>query len=229
MNNKTLLTITFFIIFLMSLVGCLCFTSYGNDTEVVKQTITESIEIPSGYIADIDYMELMLKCLNDKENQSLAIHFGTTLENIRNNKCDSINMSEYKTDFFINCNNSIDVAKAKYQWYTEKWEKMKEESNPTMELIGTFKITYYCSCSKCCGKYANGYTATGTKATDGRTIAVSPKKIPYGTKVYIEGIGYRIAEDCGGAIKGNKIDVYVDSHAKALKLGTRTSKVYIVK
>ena len=101
------------------------------------------------------------------------------------------------------------------------------------EYIGDFKITHYCICKKCCGKSPShpyyGITATGTIATPGRTIAVDPRKIPYGTKVIIEGHTY-IAEDCGGAIKGNKIDICVASHSEALQKGVKNNvPVYIVR
>jgi len=72
-------------------------------------------------------------------------------------------------------------------------------------------------------------TATGTKATVGRTIAVDPSVIPLGWWVYIEGIGYRRAEDTGGAIKGNKIDVYLASDSQARQFGRRKAKtVHII-
>lgn len=84
--------------------------------------------------------------------------------------------------------------------------------------------TAYCACIECCGEYADGYTATGTLATEGRTIAVDPAVIPYGTKVFINGREY-IAEDCGGSIKGNRIDIYFKSHEDALKYGRQTVEV----
>lgn len=73
-----------------------------------------------------------------------------------------------------------------------------------------------------------GITATGTTAKEGRTIAVDPKVIPYGTKVYIDGWGYRIAEDCGGGIKGNHIDIYVDSASHIPAAGRITVRLRIV-
>ena len=96
---------------------------------------------------------------------------------------------------------------------------------PTLKSLGTFKLTAYCACSRCCGK-CDGITATGTKATAGRTIAVDPRKIPYGTEVIIYGHTY-IAEDCGGAIKSNKIDIFFNSHAEALKFGVQYAEVFV--
>lgn len=81
-----------------------------------------------------------------------------------------------------------------------------------------YKITAYCPCAKCCGK-TTGRTAMGTKATAGRTIAAS-SKFAFGTKLNINGHIYTV-EDRGGAIKGNKIDIFVNSHAEALAWGVR--------
>lgn len=90
--------------------------------------------------------------------------------------------------------------------------------------IGVYKITGYCSCSKCCGK-ATGRTASGTVATAGRTVAASAA-LPYGTKLNINGHTYTV-EDRGGAIKGNKIDIYFSSHAQALAWGVKYLPVEI--
>ena len=84
----------------------------------------------------------------------------------------------------------------------------------------TVTVTAYCPCEKCCGEYANGYTATGAKATQGVTIATDPDVIPMGTEVEIDGHIY-IAQDVGGAINGNRIDLYFDSHEDALQWGVR--------
>lgn len=71
-------------------------------------------------------------------------------------------------------------------------------------------------------------TASGTRVTEGRTIAVDPKVIPIGWWVYIEGLGFRRAEDTGGAIKGNKIDVYYDSLSHAVNFGRKSRTVYVI-
>ena len=89
----------------------------------------------------------------------------------------------------------------------------------------TYKITAYCSCSKCCGK-ATGRTASGTQATAGRTVA-APSRFAFGTKLNIGGQIYTV-EDRGGAIKGNKIDIYVNSHSAALQWGVRYLPVSVV-
>lgn len=81
-----------------------------------------------------------------------------------------------------------------------------------------FKVTAYCSCAKCCGK-TTGITASGTKATAGRTVAASGQ-FAFGTKLNIAGKTYTV-EDRGGAIQGNRIDIYMNSHAEALAWGVR--------
>ena len=95
------------------------------------------------------------------------------------------------------------------------------------EKLGNFKLTYYCSCELCCD-VETGITATGTPVVEGRTIAVDPKVIPYGTQVIINGHVFT-AEDCGGAIKGNRIDIYVNDHDRANALGVNHADVYLVK
>jgi len=74
---------------------------------------------------------------------------------------------------------------------------------------------------------AGSITATGTYARRG-TIAVDPRVIPLGTRLYVEGYGYGVAEDTGGAIKGDKIDVFFETDAEAYRWGVRRVKLYIL-
>ena len=91
----------------------------------------------------------------------------------------------------------------------------------------------YSSTGKSPGDYDFGVTSTGTRAkrtADGfSSIAVDPRVIPLGTKLYVPGYGCAIAEDVGGGIKGNSIDVYFDSDSEALNWGERWMSVYILK
>lgn len=113
------------------------------------------------------------------------------------------------------------VAEAKEDVvYTENTQASKGK------YLGKFKITHYCSCSRCCGKWG-GVTAWAGKLIPGQSIAVDPKVIPKLGWVYIDGYGLRRAEDCGGAIKGNRIDIAVPTHAEALRLGVVYKDVYL--
>lgn len=83
-----------------------------------------------------------------------------------------------------------------------------------------FTVTAYCPCEKCCGVFANGYTATGAKATQGVTIAADPDVLPMGTEIELDGHTYTV-QDTGGAIAGNRLDLYFDSHEDALQWGVQ--------
>ena len=100
------------------------------------------------------------------------------------------------------------------------------EPIPEIVSLGEFKITHYCPCELCCDEWADGITYIGTQATEGRTIAVDPDVIPLGSTVEINGQEY-IAEDIGGAIWGNRIDIYMDSHEAALNEGIKITEVFI--
>lgn len=103
-----------------------------------------------------------------------------------------------------------------------------EELTPPLTSLGNFQITHYCNCSICCGKYAGkGITATGAKLEEGVTIAVDPSVISYGTQVVINGNTYT-AQDCGGGVQGNHIDIYVSTHEKAKENGSYTVEVFKV-
>ncbi|MCI8616804.1 MAG: hypothetical protein HFJ60_00835 [Clostridia bacterium] len=104
-------------------------------------------------------------------------------------------------------------------------ERATSNTNSTSSNGQVFKVTAYCACAKCCGK-TNGITAMGTHATAGRTVAAS-SQFAFGTKLNINGHVYTV-EDRGGAIKGNKIDVYMNTHAEALAWGVKYLTVNVV-
>ena len=113
------------------------------------------------------------------------------------------------------------------------------DTNQAVEPVslGEFKLTAYCSCSLCCGIWANNrpidengdeiiYGAIGERLEEGYSIAVDSTIIPYRTEVTINGHTYK-AQDCGGAIKGNRIDVYFEDHNEALKFGVQYAEVFV--
>ena len=94
-----------------------------------------------------------------------------------------------------------------------------------MTYIGTFTCTGYCPCGACCGDYATGYTASGTLATEGRTIACN--SLPLGTEVFIDGNTY-IVEDTGWSPYGEAwIDFFFYDHQTASDFGIQYKDVYI--
>ena len=108
---------------------------------------------------------------------------------------------------------------------TSRSVSLPRTSSASTSGATTYKITAYCPCSKCCGK-STGRTASGTKATPGRTVAAS-SKFAFGTKLNIGGHVYTV-EDRGGAVNGNKIDIFVSSHSEALAWGVRYLPVSVV-
>lgn len=111
---------------------------------------------------------------------------------------------------------------------TENTNTSNNSTGTIGKYLGNFRVSYYT-----CASSENGgwnVTAKGQKLSDvvGICIAADPRVIPYYSKVYIEGIGYRTVLDCGGAIKGNKIDVLVRNNSDIPNCGVHYSNVYLV-
>jgi 3D (Asp-Asp-Asp) domain-containing protein len=94
-----------------------------------------------------------------------------------------------------------------------------------------YRITAYCACEKCCGKWSDGYFASGRKVYVG---GVACNWLPFGTKLEIEGLGTYTVEDRGAkSIFGTKdnpikaLDIYFDQHKEARKFGVQYRKVTI--
>ena len=86
------------------------------------------------------------------------------------------------------------------------------------------RVTAYCPCPKCCGEYSDGETACGHKIRPGDAFAAADRKYPFGTEMVIA--GYQNAQpvkvlDRGGAIRGNRLDVFFHSHEDALEWGVK--------
>jgi 3D (Asp-Asp-Asp) domain-containing protein len=111
------------------------------------------------------------------------------------------------------------------------------EADPANELPpvvaggwdGQFTITMYTAYDRAYGKTNDGRTSTMRRADPGlRIVAVDPRLIPYHSRVWIEGLGWYNAEDCGGAIKGFHLDVMANSRREAFAWGRRARRVVVV-
>lgn len=94
-----------------------------------------------------------------------------------------------------------------------------------------FKVTAYCPCSKCCGKWAGEKLPNGRYPEEGRTVAADLDVLPRGTVIEIEGVGIRTVEDCG-AFRGQQLDLFFSDHEEALRWtepnGYHTLKVRVI-
>lgn len=101
----------------------------------------------------------------------------------------------------------------------EKEQEAKKQEEVKKAWTHEFHVTAYCGCYSCSEGYGT-QTSTGVTAKAGRTIAVDPDVVPYGSKVQINGHTY-VAEDCGGAINGYEIDIYMDEHSSTDRFGSQ--------
>lgn len=87
----------------------------------------------------------------------------------------------------------------------------------------TYTVTAYCPCGTCCGAPGRR-TASGAVPKAGVTIA-APRSIPFGTRLYVEGLGWRVVQDRLARRYDNRIDVFVNNHQTALTFGKQRKQV----
>ena len=92
--------------------------------------------------------------------------------------------------------------------------------------LGTFKTTAYCPCYQCSEGWGR-QTSSGALATANHTVAVDKRVIPMGTRLLINGKEY-VAQDVGGGVKGNHIDIYFNTHGETREHGVRNAEVFII-
>lgn len=102
-------------------------------------------------------------------------------------------------------------------------EAKEAELMASAEYLGTFKLTAYCNCARCCGTAGNA-TASGVMPTSGHTVAMGG--IEFGTKLLINGTVYTV-EDRGTPY--GHVDIFMDSHEEALQFGMSSAEVYLIK
>lgn len=107
-------------------------------------------------------------------------------------------------------------------------------TNKPTSRTTNMKVTAYCPCEKCCGKYADGFTSTGKNAKKTIGVAADPKLLPYGTRLNIPGLGVLSVDDTGGAMRQSAkkgiyhIDIRFPNHQEALNWGVKNLSVEIL-
>lgn len=209
--NKLMAAATALVLIVAMIAGCFMLYSYNTKKSIdtVRKSLTTTLN-------ELEIVEN--KLLGTQERLQEEVYKSSGLEKSLSDANKTIEEINVELD---RVNSELESANI-----TIEDLKSNEYS---LVYIGNFKLTQYC-CEEyehICGT-GNGITATGTKVTAGRTIAVDPSVIPYGTRVYIEGFGWRVAEDCGGAVDGKHIDIAAPTHNEALSIGTRSGGVWML-
>lgn len=231
MNNKTIINgVLGVTIFVGSVVS---YELYKNNEELTtanitlqeeakkdKQVIGDLVKVNKSYRTVLEKKDVQIKKLKKESKVKTEQIHKLKLENKSYNEAlhkqsNESKVVKVKTDTTKNKNTTPKVSK----------------SSNSVTGGQTFNVTFYSSEYASTGRKPGdkyyGITASGTKATLGRTIACPPQ-YSFGTKINIEGIGVRVCEDRGGAIKGNHLDVYVSSESEAYKLGRKYLKGQVV-
>lgn len=133
---------------------------------------------------------------------------------------------------YANDNNRITLLNAAVDTAKQNIKPVETSDSEAPEQWQTvqMRVTAYCPCPKCCGSYSDGITACGHKISEGDRFVAADKIYPFETEMIIP--GYKNSQtvkvlDRGGVIRGNRLDVFFNSHQEALEWGVRYLDVKI--
>jgi len=157
--------------------------------------------------SDVDFVESVYKTmLNRASDASGKVNWLNALSNSGSRK--------YILSRFVESNEFTNLCK--------QYGITKGSISIVGKYLGEFKLTAYCACSLCCGQWADGITASGTIATQGRTIAMAG--VSLGTKLVVDGVIYTV-EDRGTPY--GHIDIFMNKHNECIQFGVKSAKVYM--
>ena len=209
-------------------------------SELTDSTSSEAAQTPSGPASDPELIAKQTStAAEETADTNSSESFDVTSENESDNSGDINAASETEVAAFANEtaqaagdaataeNTDADTASETSASSDASAEAAIEAEAPAEIYAGRFTTTAYCSCRKCC-RGGKNRTKSGTVPQAGRTISADLRVFPLGTKLRINGVVYTV-EDSGSGIRGNKLDIFFNSHSQALQYGKRSADVYIVR
>lgn len=242
--NKNVIKWTVFsFMILVIMIGFYRVLSYSLQNNDFQETTTETIEaviIPeSNFITTIPITdnETTASCSLENEiettieiqtEESTKIHKETTKykETKEETKVEPTETQKIEVETFEETTINFETTEENSESELESEPETTEKEDEWVSL-GTFKITFYCACRTCNGRWYGQPTASGTDYVEGRTIAVDKRVISLGSEVKIEDWGTYVAEDTG--VKGDHIDIFLDSHSEGNKYGVQYKEVWVKK
>lgn len=210
---------------------CMAVFDYLSEDKEIQEKLENIIrKRDEAFLEELEKQALLEKIKQDNENAMTSV--SEDMEKFKQEEGEKLLEKEDEENGDVPVQTFRDRMEQKRQEEQSRADKKKvvsiqdvfypntKATSGDFEHTMMFKITAYCPCSSCNGPWSGGITSTGVTAAQGRTIAVDPRVIPYGSKVLIGGHEF-VAEDCGGAIKGARIDLYLDSHERCNSWGVR--------
>ncbi len=191
-------------------------TAATGDVSVTDEIVTEA---PSAQVTeaieDVQYEDAS-QYTEYYEEEAVPAEYYEESYTYEETYCDDT--SSYEEQY---TDNSYEEEQSTDTAYVEPAQE--DITSPSLTYLGNFMLTAYCACPLCCGSYSNGYTASGTLATEGVTVAMGD--VDFGTQLVINGHTYTV-EDRGTSY--GHVDIFFSSHEAALQFGLQYADVYVL-
>lgn len=211
-----------FLWFLLGFVLGLCVSGPTDVKAAVKETDWKT-EITPEIVCSLDYI-----FEHYEEPKTMYATTGVNKRVYPNILSESVEVLKRNTEVtavadFNGWTRIVDTDENGEERYYYIWNQYLSDEKQNESYLGHFKLTAYCNCSSCCGKWSGGPTASGAYPVPGRTVAMGG--IPFGTKLLINGHVYTV-EDRGTPY--GHVDIYFGSHGEANAFGMKYADVYVV-